>query len=497
MKEDEQTPASPDGADPRQAHSSAAFEPPPPPAWAESVPARRPRRRRGKRIALTAGLVVVLAAAAGGTIAATRGHDPAKVPSAAPAATGYDLRTGGVFIQSNEAAANRIVAFARRADGTLKEVGRFKTGGTGSGSFEDSAKGLLLGSPEGEASPTHLLDQADFLFASNAGNDTISVLRVLPDRLQLVDQVPSGGEKPVSLTVNHGLLYVLNSGEFNDQLIVGPPTLGPASVQENCTTGQLPSVTGFRVSPSGMLTQINGSTRLLSGEKESGCAEVSFTPDGKTLVATERIAGKHEKNGAGKGAILSFPVRADGTLGAMAVGTPASDGPFGFTFTKDGTLLASEQNGANPGTGRAASYALGADGAFHPIAPAVANGGSDTCWMVVTDDGTLAFSSSLMNDGVISSYRVGKDGSLHLLHTAASADDGRSATADHNVTGLSDQALSRDSKYLYQLNSIFGLLYVYSVNANGTLTPIEQHQVFDLEPPFEGGQLTPFGLTAS
>jgi hypothetical protein len=45
-----------------------------------------------------------------------------------------------------------VVAFARSADGRLTEIGRYPTGGTGTGSFEDSSDGIVLGSADGESS---------------------------------------------------------------------------------------------------------------------------------------------------------------------------------------------------------------------------------------------------------------------------------------------------------------------------------------------------------
>lgn len=485
--EDERGTASPE---------DAGYQPPPPPAWSNPADAPVPRKRGGGKMALTVGLtVVVVAGIAAGTVAATRGDAPAAAPAAA-AKPAYDLRNGAVFVGSNEATGNKIVAFVRNPNGTVKEIGRYATGGTGSGSFEDSSKSLVLGTVKGESSPTPITDKADYLFVANAGDSTISVLKVLADRLQLVSRVPSGGEKPVSVTVSNNLLYVLNSGEESDQLIVGPQSLGAAAVLENCTSGQLPSVTGFRVAANGTLSQIADSTRILSGERDSGCSQAQFTPDGKTLVVAERRQGKTAPDkSAPKGGFVTYPVRADGTLGPKTMAVPSGNGPFGFSFLKDGTLLSTEQNGPNPGAGQVSTYTVNPDGSLTATAPVIQTGGSDTCWIVADTQQKLAFASSAMGGGAITSFSIGKDGKLTLLHQAATAVDGRSAN-DGNPDGLTDLALSRDGKYLYQLNSIFGGMDVYQVNSNGTLTAVEQHQVFILQLPFEGGQLTPMGIAA-
>jgi 6-phosphogluconolactonase (cycloisomerase 2 family) len=490
-----------------------------PPSWAVP-PARKPvRRRRGLTVALALALTLVVAVGTAlvtssivdgpAPAAAEQPQDepadqqpapPAAQQESAPpnvqpvprAATG-DLREGAVFVQSNDVVSNDVVAFARKADGTLRELGRFPTGGVGSGSFEDAAQGLVLGTAEGEASPIQNVDQAELLFAANAGSSTISVFRVNSDGLDLISHVPSGGKRPVSLTVNNGLLYVLNSGESDRRLV-----LGPNNFLDNCSHGDRPSVTGFRITGSGGLTPIEDSTRSLGGRGSSGCSQVSFTPDGETLIVTERTATMPGQTKDKKGVITTFDVRFDGALGARRLIDPSGTGPFGFNFLKDGTLIVAEQNGAlaNPGGGGAVSYQVNSDKSLQPINGTVDNGQTDTCWIVVTDDQKLAFAANAFTGGSITSYRVRDDGGLELLHPLASAPDGRDANNDLVQDGLTDMALSRDTSFLYQLNSIDGTLWVFRVNPDGLLSHIETHNVFDLEPFGMGGEAAPFGISA-
>jgi 6-phosphogluconolactonase len=410
------------------------------------------------------------------------------------AGTGPDLRRGAVFLQSNDAKGNVVVAFARDAQGKLKEQGRYPTGGTGSGSFEDSAQGLLLGTSEGEASPDQQLPHGDLLFASNAGSSTVTVFQVTADRLVQVDEVPSGGNKPVSLTVSHGTLYVLNSGETDNRLILGPTT-----ALENCTTGSLPSVTGFAVDAGGHLSELPGSTRQIGGLKESGCAQVGFTPDGSQLLVSERVTHIPGQRAGDVGSITSFAVRSDGTLGPRRVLDATGSGPFAFTFTKTGELLTTEQNGgfANPGGGHAAAYQTG-NNDLQPIGGSVANSQTDTCWIAVNSDEHLAYTAAPWGDGTIASYRVGDD-ELTLLKKSAAAADGKSGDpkADGTTTGLTDLALSSDGEYLYQLNSFEGVLYGFMANPDGSLTKVEEHKVFSLKTFGAGGEAAPFGIAVT
>jgi len=86
-------------------------------------------------------------------------------------------------------------------------------------------------------------------------------------------------------------------------------------------------------------------------------------------------------------------------------------------------------------------------------------------------------------------------GALTLLHASATA-SGQDPDDTHLSDGTTDMALSRDSHYLYQLNSIKGVLHVFRINSSGTLTFVEEHQVFNLTPVEAGGQASPFGLAA-
>jgi len=221
---------------------------------------------------------------------------------------------------TNARGGNAVVAFARRADGHLRRVGSFPTGGTGSGSFEDTAHGLVLGTSQGEASPNNLIEDAELLFATNARSDSIAVFRVEKDEIVEVDVQPSGGEKPVSVTVNRGVLYVLNSGEATDDLFDSEMHVIP-----NCTTGT-PSITGFTVGTNGELDPIAGSTRRLSELGGSGCAQVSFNPAGNVLVVTERLAKDEGPPGfmGDEGVISTYTRNADGTLSTGPVVTEAT-----------------------------------------------------------------------------------------------------------------------------------------------------------------------------
>ncbi len=482
-----------------------------PPRWASTVPGPRAPRPRWHLIVGAVTLVVLTALVTallnrpgdGGTMALSSSA-PSAVQDAAGGAEAVpadpqnaddlppgvvDLRQGSVFLQSNDPAVNEVVAFSRDAKGALREVDRYPTGGSGTGSFEDSAQGIVLGTEQGEASPTGAIDDAQMLFVVNAGSSSVTVFRVYADRLERLSVTPTGGSRPVSVTVSNGILYVLNSGEVDRRLL-----LGDGGALENCAHGSQPTITGFRVSGAGALTPIADSTRELSGQAESGCAQVSFAPGGETLVVSERVA---EVEDGVTGALVTFAVNEDGTLGEKTVTPPTGAGPFGFTFTRDGVLLTTEQNGgfANPGGGGAAAYDV-EDGQLTPVGGTVANHQTDTCWIVVTRDQRFAFASSPFEGGAISAYSVAADGQLTLAHPSATSPDGIDVIDNVVADGVTDLALSQDGRYLYQLNSFEGTLYSFRVESDGRLTHLGTEGVFDLPPFGAGGQAAPFGIAA-
>jgi len=339
---------------------------------------------------------------------------------------------GAVYAMTNDATNNQVVVLNRAADGMLTPAGSFPTGGRGSGTFENSANGLVLGE---DVSPNNLRGNSKYLFATNAGSNSISVFETRSDgTLTLVEQEPSGGDHPISVTIRKNILYVLNGGATN-------------------CTGGTPTISGFSVGPQGTLTPIPGSTRPVSGGANSGCAQVSFTPDGDVLAVTQRQADKIDTYLVGKDGVASGPI----------VNETPGVGPFGFTFTQRGQLLSTENFGAAPGQGGASSYDVRKDGTLVPISGPVRNNRSDTCWFVLTDNQKFGFVTNFQS-GDISSYRVESDGTLLLLNSIAGTVG----------IGASDQTLSGDSHFLYARNALQGTISVFRVDqTNGTLTPIQ------------------------
>jgi len=314
---------------------------------------------------------------------------------------------GAVYTMTNNAASNEVVIFTRDEDGVLTKAGSVATGGTGFGSALDA-----LGSQGSLA----LSQDNRWLLAVNAGSNEISVFMVSPDGLELADKVGSGGALPVSVTVFHDLVYVLNAGTS-------------------------PNITGFYLSYRGELVPLKDSTRSLG---PGGFAQVGFDPFGQTLVVTDKADNR----------ILVFSLDNEG-LPSMNPVTSMSHGstPFGFIFDQRGHLLVVEA-----GSDAVSSYNILHNDTLQVISPSVANGQKAACWIAGSERGYVFTANP--GSGTVSSYKLqGKNGSLILLNGAAGSGN----------TPL-DVATTADSRFLYALDPSAGGVDMFQIQPDGSLT---------------------------
>ena len=359
----------------------------------------------------SAALVLVLAGCSDDPSRVTRSSlDPNLTASGEGAA-------GNVYTMSNASGENAVLAFDRRADGTLTPAGTFGTGGKGSGAGLGNQGGLVLGG------------EGRWLLAVNAGSNSITAFRVRADgSLERTSTAPSGGVKPISVTISRNLVYVLNAGAVEN-------------------------ISGFRLSSSGLLSPISGSARLLSGAGVDP-AQIEFARGGRVLIVTEK----------GTNRITTYRVGLDGL--ASAPQPQASNGatPFGFTVSRSNLLIVSEAFGGAVDASAASSYEVGENGVLHLISGSVATTETAACWFVVTNNGRFTYTSNT-GSGSISGYAV-QSGALTLLDA-----DGRTGVTGPGSTPL-DLALSRGSGFLFSLNPGNGTLSGFAVAADGALHPV-------------------------
>jgi 6-phosphogluconolactonase (cycloisomerase 2 family) len=319
---------------------------------------------------------------------------------------------GAVYVLSNQQAGNAVLVFDRAADGTLTPAGSYATGGAGTSGGLGSQGAVTL-DPAGR-----------FLYAVNAGSDTVSSFLVGHDGLSLVDVVDSGGTTPTSVTVHGDLVYVLNAGGAG-------------------------GISGFTTNH-GDLTPIAGSTRPLSSAA-AGPGQVSFTPDGGELLVTEKATQL----------IDVFPVAADGTTGPATVVSSAGVTPFGFGFDNKSHVIVSEAFGGAPNGSAVSSYSLdGVD--LGVVSASVPTTETAACWIAVTGNGKFAYAGNA-GTASVTGYRVAPDGSLSILDA-----DGKTGSA---AAGITDLAMSVDSHFLYARTGN-GTVTAWAIAADGSLSDV-------------------------
>ncbi len=333
------------------------------------------------------------------------------------AATTFAEEPGALYTMDNSADGNHVLAFHRTEDGGLMGVGVYTTGGEGAGTALASQGSVLL-SGDGR-----------WVFVCNAGSHDISVFSVASGQLRLRQKIESGGRLPLSLTLRHNLLYVLNAG-------------GSAGDKDN--------IAGFAF-VNGMLVPVPGSAQPLSADN-TGPAQVSFSQEGGALIVTERTSNLIEV----------FALGDDGLATDRKVFQSVGVTPFGFGVGRHNRVFVSEAAGGMANASSASSYGLSDDGNLMVISGAVSTEQTAACWLLCSRDGRFVYTANA-GSGSISGFKVGHEGTLELL-----APDGRTG-----VTGdgshPTDMVESRDRHFLYSLNNGNGTISGFRLERDGAL----------------------------
>lgn len=320
-----------------------------------------------------------------------------------------------VFVMTNDADANEVIAYQRNQYGTLFSPHHFHTGGRGSGGNGDplSSQGSLT-----------LSDDQQWLFAVNAGSGTLSVFRVEGALLLLTDQIATGGAEPTAVTQHGNLVYALNASASS-------------------------SVTGF-VFRNGHLSELPHSQRFLSANLVNP-GSVDFSADGRFLVATEKAGNKLD----------TFAVLPNGTLSDIQTVASAGPGVFAAASAPHGIVLVSE-TGSGGNTSALSSYHIQPDGTLAVVSASVPTLGAANCWNAVTPNGRFIYVSNA-GSSTISGFAIAASGALTPV-------PGTVVGTNPAGSGNLDIAVSADGQFLYTLNSAGGTLGAFDINADGSLT---------------------------
>jgi 6-phosphogluconolactonase len=324
-----------------------------------------------------------------------------------------------VFTSTNSTEGNRVLVFEREGSGMLRPSGSFPTGGFGTGS------GL------GNQGAIALSERERWLLVVNAASNELSAFAVDGEKLVLTDVVNSGGVRPISVTIEHNLVYVVHAG-------------GAA--------GDADSIAGFFLTSAGRLTPIPGSKRALSAANV-GPAQISFAPSGDHLVVTEKNTNR----------IVVFPVDAQGVAGNPVIKASAGMTPFGFAFTPDAKLVVSEAAGGAPNASTMSSYVISSGGQLDTVTAALATTETAACWVAVARNGRYAYATNT-GSNTVTGLRVANNGALTLMQP-----NGVTAT-----TGASpiDIAVTDDNRFVYVLNGKGNSISQFRLEGDGDLVAL-------------------------
>lgn len=322
---------------------------------------------------------------------------------------------GRVYTMTNAAAGNEIALFTRAEDGSLALQASIPTGGLGTGAGLGNQSGIAIS------------DDNQWLLVVNAGSDDVSVFAITEDGLTLTDRERSRGDQPVSVALDGNTVYVLNAASSDVQ--------------------------GFQLSRHGTLQPLFASKRKLSSDN-SGAAQIGFSPDGRTLVVSEKATNT----------LTSFEVGFGGYLGKPSFQAATGVTPFGFAFGRRGQLFVTHAEGGAAGASSVGAYHIDSWSKVDPIDNAVPTFQAAACWLVVSFDKSFAYSTN-PGSNTISGFHIDENGNLELLN------GGVSATLPAGSVTL-DMALSDDGEYLYALNSGNGSISGYRIGDDGALLEV-------------------------
>lgn len=362
-----------------------------------------------------------------------------------------ESQDGRVYVLTNQAPVNTVVVLHRAADGTLTRLQEVLTGGSGSGPGPRPPQFPPGPGPDplNSADAITLTGDGRFLLAVNPRSNDVSVLAVTEEGLRLVDKAPTQGIFPVSVTVRHGLVYVVNQGQSPSNFLTGPA-----------------SITGFFLDHEGKLSAIPGSTRIIGGPGAAP-GKVAITPDGELLIVAETIANF----------IDVFRLGEDGRTQNLTRFPSNNRTPLAIAFTHHRIIGITEGNmlSAQTGTPNGSStstYRITDDETLEPISKAVPNFQTSNCWIRFTPDGRYAYTGNT-GSGSVSSYRVSPQGELTLLAVVAANTGGfASVPIDLDIT--------RDGKFLYVIASFIGTVEGYRIEEDGSLTHVSNVNGFPI-----------------
>ncbi len=390
-------------------------------------------------------------------------------------------RGGHLYMQTNEIR-NSVVHYRWSASGTLTEVERVSTGGAGSGVFkpisgQESAPNAFEG-----AHSVILTPDRQFLFTTNGGDNSVSSFGVGEDgRLTLLDvkrtgnivNGRSGTAKSLAYAHSSGTLFVLHAFGPDHVRLMSVDAKGNLKARPERYSANTPDKTN-RVPT--MVVLSPDERFLIVGTTFDEPATTN--PDGSPILWVRRPDGRPysiASNAPDPDGLVVFPVGGDGTLGARSFCDAGGGSPFYPIFLNgrpDHFII-----GYAVGDGIAMA-SIDADGkiATGPLVQIDTSAGkpSELCWLAVSPDDRFVFATNFGYSN-ISSYRI--DGNVLSIAKDPACPrvpgDGSFRALNGTVSsGPSDNWLTPDGAYLYQIYGNGSKLVGYAAQPDGSLNEV-------------------------
>jgi 6-phosphogluconolactonase (cycloisomerase 2 family) len=391
---------------------------------------------------------------------------------------------GHLYMQTNEVR-NCVVHYRRGANGTLTEVERVSTGGAGSGTFKPiSGQESAPNSFEGAASVI-LSPNKKLLFATNGGDNSVSSFAVGDKgKLTLIDTKPtgnaaegkSGTAKALAYCASKGMLYVLHSfGPDHIRLmsVSSDGKLTPRMERYTANTPEKPN----RVPTMGVLSP--DEKFFLVGTTFDVPIAISGTyPDGSPILWVNGRDGKPRSvasNAPDPDGIVIFRVNANGTLGEPSFQDGGGGSPFyiAFLHNRPDTFIVGYAVGDGVSMCRLDENGRIRAGKVIPIDTRRGKI-AELCWLAVSPDDRLVY-ATIFGYSNISTFRI-DGGELSVAKDPACPDvqgDGTFRGLCGDVSsGPSDNWVSPDGAYLYQIYGNASKLMGYATKPDGSLEEV-------------------------
>jgi 3-carboxymuconate cyclase len=404
--------------------------------------------------------------------------------------TGMSNERGGhLYMQTNEVK-NAIIHYRRGEDGKITEVERTSTGGDGSGTFKPiSGQESAPNSFEGAGSVILSADR-QFLFTTNGGDNSVSSFAVAADgRLTLLDRKPtgnpidgkSGTAKSLAFVPSKGILYVLHSFGPDHLTLMSVDTGGKLTTRKERHTVNTRDKND-RV-PTMAILSPDGKFLLVGTTFDRPIAHVGLYPDGSPILWVPESNGTYRviaSNAPDPDGLVVFPVRGDGTLGEAKFHDAKAGSPFYLVFLNgrpdtfvigyavgDGCALATIDGNGNINVG--------------PLVKIDTSAGlpSELCWLAVSPDDRFVFATNF-GYSYLTSYRINGKG-LEIAKDPACLKvpgDGTARGLNTTVTsGPSDNWITPDGSFLYQIYGNASKLLGYSTQPDGSLKEVTSAKI--------------------